>query len=397
MTIQPAHRFHVVTAVWGGEYLDLFLGICLPLQLSPGNVPTLPAGSRYRILTRAADVETVRVHPAFQELSRRIAVDIVAVNGLEEAGKSRYARMTLCHRHAVLDARREGAALVFVSADTVFSDGAFAAIVRHHRDGKRAVACTGLRLVKETFVEELGAFHASAGRFAAPPPRLLVRMALPHLHDASRALFSDAPAFCRFPTAVYWRIGTRGLLARCFHLHPLMVDPMRRVVPKVHIDGPFLERACPDYDRVHVVADSDEFVVFELSPAARRIFTNGRAGASVWRAAAIAAACDGLQLRFWRTHVRLHADDLDAAWDRVGVESDSFVEDVLRKVRFGRVARRWFRALELCRQRRERYGRALRRRVPRVKQVVRPILLARHRTTKRLYQIRKRAAQVWNT
>jgi hypothetical protein len=48
---QPSTIFHAVTHVWGREYLDLFLGVCVPNQLSPGNIPALPSGSRYRILT----------------------------------------------------------------------------------------------------------------------------------------------------------------------------------------------------------------------------------------------------------------------------------------------------------------------------------------------------------
>ncbi|SVE27357.1 uncharacterized protein METZ01_LOCUS480211, partial [marine metagenome] len=44
-----------VTAVWGAEFIELFLDVCIPNQLSPANLPALPPGSRYRVFTTSAD------------------------------------------------------------------------------------------------------------------------------------------------------------------------------------------------------------------------------------------------------------------------------------------------------------------------------------------------------
>ena len=53
----PATRYDVVTAVWGEEFVTLFLDFCIPNQLAPGNLAALPSGSRYRIFTTAADAQ----------------------------------------------------------------------------------------------------------------------------------------------------------------------------------------------------------------------------------------------------------------------------------------------------------------------------------------------------
>ena len=322
-----------------------------------------------------------------QELSRVLAVDVVAVDGLDDrAVKSRYSRMTLCHQRAVTDAARDNAAMIFVSADTIFSDGSFAALVRHQRAGKRAVVCTGLRLAKETFADALEA------------------MALPHLHNATRALFADAPAFSMLPTAVYWPVEAHGMVARCFALHPLMVDPVDRgVLPNLHIDGgAYLVRACLDYDRVHVVSDSDELVQFELSAASRTLSSTGGRGASVWRAAAVASRSDAFQSQFWRERIRLHASDVDDSWAAAEDASDAFVNAVARVSRFGPVAWWWFRCLKRLPKQRERFRRGVRRRLPRVrlKQVVGPLKLLwqrgdRYQRTLHRRLPRVRVKQVW--
>ena len=64
--------FHAITHVWGREYLDLFLNLCLPNQLAPGNVPALPLGSRYRILTRSIHVEELDAHSMVHRLREQI-------------------------------------------------------------------------------------------------------------------------------------------------------------------------------------------------------------------------------------------------------------------------------------------------------------------------------------
>jgi hypothetical protein len=390
----PSAVFHAITHVWGREYLDVFLNRCIPNQLAPGNVPALPAGSRYRILTSSVHVDEVQAHPMVQALQRVIAVDIVAVEALDrKPGKARgHELMIACHRQAVADAMQAEAALIFLSADFVFSDGSLASIVRRQRAGYRAIVNTGLRLAKESF---LHAIDQSGVPLGAIPARELVRMALPHLHPHTRSLFADARAFSVLPVAVYWGVGDEGLAARCLHLHPLMVDPLSPILPKATIDGRYLSRVCPDASRVHVVTDSDEIQMFELTPAKRGVVPTSGRGASVWRTAAVASTCDELQLGYWRQHViRIHADDFDERWTAASAASDVFAGRVLRVLPYGRMARRYFVFLERMRQRGDRYKQQWRRRRPRVtaKQILRPVRVTLHRSAKTL---RKKTRRVF--
>ena len=210
------------------------------------------------------------------------------------------------------------------------------------------VAVTGPRLSKESFLRDL---QQSPVPLSAMCSRELVRLGLRHLHRYTKSMFATASPFCRKPVAVYWPIGDEGLIARCLSLHPLMIDPMRAVtLTEGTNDGPYMAQACPDLARVHVVTDSDELQVFELSPEkhdARR-----GAGAMVWRVAAMAAKCDAHQLAIWqRSGICLHAGDMNHRWQAAATEAQEFADRVVRRRGYARFVLRWIRRAERMRKR----------------------------------------------
>lgn len=416
----PSAIFHAVTHVWGRPYLDVFLNLCIPNQLGPGNVPALPPGSRYRILTRSSHVEEIDAHPMVRALRRVIPVDIIVIEALDRFADGPFGTelMIACHRQAIDDILAADAAIIMLSADFVLSDNTLAAVVRRHREGYRAVVNTGLRLAAETFFPAL---EASRLPLVALSSRELVRMGMAHLHPHTRSMFADSDRFSKSPVAVYWPVGSDGLLARCFHLHPLMVDPMRAV--PLHTgtnDGPYLAEACPDFSRVHVVADSDELQMFEITSAQRQVVGVTKSGLSSWRAAIVADRCDALQLHFWERHpIRVHGSNFDEAWEKTAITAETFARRVLREKRHAGLADFWFKwrgklgkrlgAYEKAvrRQRRRvdlasiqhavaRQVRLLERRRPRLraKQYQRPVKLFLHRVAKaaggRVKRIRRR-------
>jgi hypothetical protein len=270
-------------------------------------------------MTKEAHLAELDVHPAMQALRSAIPVDLVAVDANAVDSGQGYEMMTACHRQAIRDARSAGAALLFLSPDIVISEHALAAVVARHGEGYRAVVTTGLRLTKESFLEEL---HNV--RLDAISSRALVRLGLPHLHQHERAMYSDARLACSKPVAAYWRVG-EGLLARCFHLHPLMVDPVESVELTGTVDGAYLSRACPDFSRIHMVTDSDELQVFELSPRIAVRLPVTKKGSAVLRASRRALTCDPLQVRHWRSaSIRIHQGEVDDSWKHAEAKARRF-------------------------------------------------------------------------
>ena len=378
--------FHAVTHVWGREYLDVFLNVCIANQLAPGNIPALPAGSRYRILTRSVHVPEIDSHPMVHALRKSIPVDTVVVDALDQKSgvADGHDLMIACHRRAIADVLDADAAIIMLSADFVFSDNAMAAVVKRHREGYRAVVNTGLRLAKESFLEHIEHTRAPLD---ALPSRELVRIGWSHLHPHTESMFADARPFSTYPVGVCWRVGDDGLLARFLHLHPLMVDPVNRTALKGTNDGKYVSRACPDFSCVHVVTDSDELQMFELTTEKRPVIAARGSGASVWRAAAVASMCDHHQIGYWRnSRIRLHTGDFDGRWEAAAVASDAFANRVLWLRPYGHAIRQWLWLLKRARQRRDRLTRRWRNHVPRVrlKQILRPLRIAEGRARKAL-------------
>jgi hypothetical protein len=401
---RPASKvFHAITHVWGREYLDLFFDICIPNQLAPGNVPALPDGSRYRILTRAIHVDEIDAHPNVQALRAVIPVDIVVIDRLDRQDGMADGNdlMIACHEQAFAEAVAADAALIMLSADFVFSEHALATVVQRHREGYRAVVNTGLRLAREPFVQHL---IESRAPLAALTPRALVAMAMPHLHPYTEAMFADADRFMVAPWAVYWRVGAEGLLARCLSLHPLMVDAVVPRSLKGANDGYFLARVCPDFSKIHVVTDSDELQMFELTSLKRKRGPTVEGGASAWQCALTAADRDLLQLSYWRTRdICLHTADLNSRWQAAAGAAQGFVDATMRRKPYAkfvyRTLKRWRRLTsgrvvhqnkpltyaDRWRRLRARQAKAWQRFRPEfaVKRVSRAVRLASHRSAKR--------------
>lgn len=159
----------------------------------------------------------------------------------------------------------------------------------------------------------------------------LVRLMLAYAHPITTALFWDAPHFSRWPSHLYWRVGRDGLLARCFHLHPLMVRPVRRdVLPSTTIDDQYVTHACPDPADVYVVKDSDEMVGVSLNAKAEDVGEMRPESASVFRVVGWAREATTHLQRELATHrIRFHAGDLGAEWEPVERASDDVIESLL--------------------------------------------------------------------
>ena len=358
----PAAAYHAVTAVWGAEFIDLFLNVCVPNQLSSGNLSALPAGSRYRVLTGSADIATLAASPVLGRVRRLLPVDVVEVDLTEldrQANPNVYKMMTACHRRAAADAARVEAALIFLAPDFVLAEGTLAALVRRHASGARAILTANLRLSRERFLAERTADRAT--------PRALVRLGLRHLHPSSESLMVDAATTNEFPTSVYWPVRSScaldGVLVRALNLHPLLLDPVLRTsLPGGTIDGHYVTQCCPDPDQCVVIDDSDELIAFELTPSARAVGNHdGRRGISMLRLAAVTAKCDALQLSHWNRSIRLHAEDLDERWTMAEADAALFTRRLERYRFLAPALSRMYRTLKTWRRRRAAQARAIRR------------------------------------
>jgi hypothetical protein len=112
----------------------------------------------------------------------------------------------------------------------------------------------------------------------------------------------------------------------------MLVDPVHRDrLPGGPIDSHYVRHVCPDITQVHVVQDSDELILFELSPVGREIGRGiDRVGVSPLRLAAVAARCDEHQLAYVQRSIRLHTGPCDSRWDALEHEASRYARTFAR-------------------------------------------------------------------
>ena len=256
-------RNRLIVPVWG-RHRPVFFGNTLPSLLQPGNLPSLAgrAVTRLEIFTRTEERGGIEDELARCDLPDGIEVRI---EPLRVELQDSYRAMTECHR-AALAHTEEHDRLWFINADLVLCDGALARTAAWAESGVRVVLAAGVRLNRESAAARLKPY-LGGGTPGGLLPRVLVELALQTLHPLiERHLFAEGNGPWQIPSMCAWRVGSEGLLLRCFHLHPLLVVP--------GAGGPELRGTIDDHyvwqlglgtDQVRVVTDSDELVLFELS------------------------------------------------------------------------------------------------------------------------------------
>jgi hypothetical protein len=314
-------QFHFITVVWGDRYTESFLDVILPSQLSSGNLPAFRKDgvrATYKVFTTTRDAERIRRAPVYDRLSGVLPVEFTLIDDV--LVNQKHEAMTECHRRAIRAAKGEGAILIFLAPDLIFSDGSFRRLREISETGKRVVILAGIRVVKETFVPWfLSRFDQGDRCSITLPARELVKNALNHLHPFTQSCFWDSPQFSRWPSNIYWAVGGEGYVARGYHFHPLMVHPVRKdLEPSSTIDDEYLALACPDLNDWHVVQDSDDILIVDITDRAQFADMLLPRRASEFRVAFWAQVQARPHHRLLsRYDLRFHTGDLSPEWKTV--------------------------------------------------------------------------------
>jgi hypothetical protein len=325
---------HFINVVWGAEFTETFLSASLPNTLSAGNLGAFADDPecRYRLYTTPRDAETIRASASFSLLASLVPTEIIEFDGLDTG--DRYEELIRCHRDALLVARGEEAAVVFLAPDAFWSDGTFRRLRELDAAEVPLVMVAGVRVTKDTFLPDFLAHHFDPATRTAPiSSRSLVELALTHLHSSAESLFWDASDFAGWPAHLYWRVpSATGFIQHAFHLQPLM---LRRVPRNVTLDGviddAFVADACPDVNRIHIVTDSDEIAVCEMTEATGvRAVQPSEGPADEVRVVAWASITTNRHHRvFVRQPIFFHADDLGPEWGAIAKTSTDTVSRIV--------------------------------------------------------------------
>lgn len=329
-------KFRIVNVVWGNAFTQAFLDVCLPSQLSPGNLPALAARSdvQYWIYTTRPFAEIIQRSESYRRLAAILTVRVAVISGIARVGK--YQAMNQSQSHFIRAAANEDCSLIFLSPDIVWADGAFARLIDVYEAGARNVAIGSVRLTKETFLPALLQRHGVHGVLSSVSARQLVSLALDHLHPVTRAQLWDRSNLQSLGDGeLIWPVDGEGLVLRRFRLQPLMVTPIDRTfVPTVAVDGDFTDRVSTDLSAWYVVKDTDDMCYVDFTPVGYGrdygdpLVKHGAPSVAEEAAWAREHALPAHR-HFVRQSIRFHAGDCSTAWLDVEQRSAAVIDDIL--------------------------------------------------------------------
>ncbi len=334
--------FHLFNAIWGDKYTDLFLNVSLPTQLSTGNLPAfneMGKSAIYKIYTTEKDADTIRKSPVFAELLSVIPVQVIRIKEVDlrddkygEHSDSKYGGMVYCHRQATIDCIKDNGKLVSLISDAVYPHQFFTKLINIESTGKLAIMIFSYRVLKENFVTAITKEFYANNLSVAIPSRDLVKFSLDHLHPYSQALFWDATDYNTWPSHIYWNIKERGLLARCFNLHPIMLNLRGKdLIPQGTVDGQYWEQVYPNISDIYIAEDTDELFAVEMSSLNHTVLaaiSDGKKSdeseiaqwaISRWQAYPV------LHAQLLKKRIRVTGSDVDDTYGKIEADSDQVI------------------------------------------------------------------------
>ena len=225
--------------IWGAPYVRMFAEVAAPALLAA--VQRLGAPVKFLIHTDAP----AAVQAALP--GQQIEVRPVAAKSTYEALQNGHAEAVRC--------AAPGDRVVLLNADLVVSGNLLERCAEHAAAGVEAVVLLGIRTAAGPEKPPAGA-----------APRDLLTWAWAHRHQIIRDL-EWGRGGSMLPTNLFWEVGG-SVVARGFHLHPVMIVKHPNTDFKSTIDGDLLD--CFSRDKIRVVVDPDDCSMLEVSPPERR-------------------------------------------------------------------------------------------------------------------------------
>jgi len=231
----------VIPIVAFGEWFVESAPFLLASLKAPGNLPHVEA--RVIIYTDQPErFEGYEVHYLTPEELRW--------RGGEKGGKHKIT--SSCYAEAM----RFGHPIVPLAADMVCSAHTLSTLEVLVSRGAKVVVVPVVRTVAQDMRQRL------SWEIISLYPRELCALAFQYLHPRQEKMYWDKLPNEMAPTTIFRRVGNT-IAARCFHMHPLLLNLPPDTPLSPGIDGELMARM--RIEDCYVVTDSDEMVVFDLT------------------------------------------------------------------------------------------------------------------------------------
>ena len=314
-------KFSIYIALWGDEFIRSFMQDILPLHFSKGNLYAFLENNisvDFVFYTLTHDVKKISHYSSFKTLE---AIMPVSIYGVETRHKDKFYLLTELHNLAILDAQVKDSTIIIFYADVVFSEGYFARLIKLRNSGYRAVLTFPISANKQEF---LASYQLSNGRE-------FVNYALSHMHNELKVHTWTDNSVCRAPNYFVAFLDNKNCLMHSFHWVPIMIAPTVLGVQGYYtIDTDFVRRACPEYETLYLVTDSDDLpMVSLLDKEELRENIEKISGDSVnFYANWSVFGADKLHLELFKEKIWYHYDDLNEQTLEIEIKADRIIEKI---------------------------------------------------------------------
>ena len=259
-------KLQIINVVWGEKYTNTFLKLSLPTQFSAGNLRDLSIRPNYIIYTSKSGKEQITSSSIYQTLesSCNVIFRITKISPEDCPFKI----LLKCHSNAIAEANTTSSPIIFLSPDSVVSTGLFTYCEKALRRDIRLIAICSTRMSLEKYqkLSDIKKEENAEGIVNWSPQELAVTT-VRNLHHRARCLIMNNGKIGTHPSHMYWRLDDNNLLAKAYHLHPLLIWPEKHgIYPITSADGMnFLEKICKSVNKWEVVKNCNDFSLFEIS------------------------------------------------------------------------------------------------------------------------------------
>lgn len=270
------HLIYLSFVSWGPRFIEMSANTGLPSLLAPGNLPQLAEDNDLVVefVTNASDLAQILAIPAIQQLAEIAQIKIFGFPPEIEPLQNRlpYVTFGYASHGTIFRAQRDGADLIFLLSDVVWSNGSFEAVAALVTKEKRVVFTDGLNARASAVLPALDAYRSADRSNLSISANDLWTLAAPALMPRTRDHFYDprSSKSRAMPVRVAFQEAD-SLTIHGFHKLPLYVSHAAfaqiRYFSYTTPDGAFSESVLDNVDPSQAICfeEFDTIMAVELS------------------------------------------------------------------------------------------------------------------------------------
>ncbi len=334
MTTLQDIKYLIAIPVWGRTHVNIFLNVFVPSMLAANNIRYLTRVAYVKCIlyVRYDELEQIKLHPSIIKLSQLLTVEYQ--NILFVQGRSNHNILSDCHKLGLEQASATDSYIIMPPPDSVWSNNSLRALHALVLQGKKAVHMACLRLQLEFAYAELTELTNEHGviDFSAND---LVKFTMPRMHTICKSHFYNYYSGCINPANILWHVEGGGILANCFHLHPILIKPnLNSLNFASTIDDDLLLGDTFAADEVYIVQNSDEMLAYEISPQLHVLDSVSSKNNLDEMVAWAMVKANSVHRVLVQTPIFLHYDDLTSKfWTDIELQAKDLTQQLLTKIK----------------------------------------------------------------